>query len=132
MLSPPGSGPTKYPSAISPLTRPDPANPELADRWDLFIAGMEIGPAYTELNDPDIQEAKFREQLAGADEEEQAFRSFDEDFVEALKVGMPPAGGLGLGVDRIIMLLTNSDTIRDVIPFPFMRPLTGDAPSAES
>lgn len=120
---------TKYPSAISPLTRPDPANPDLADRWDLFIAGMEIGPAYTELNDPDIQEAKFREQLAGADDEEQTFRSFDEDFVEALKVGMPPAGGLGLGVDRIIMLLTDSDTIRDVIPFPFMRPLAGDAPS---
>ncbi len=114
---------TKYPSAISPLTRPDPANPELADRWDLFIAGMEIGPAYTELNDPDIQEARFREQLDGADVEEQAFRTFDEDFVEALKVGMPPAGGLGLGVDRIVMLLTNSETIRDVIPFPFMRPL---------
>lgn len=114
---------TKYPSAISPLTRPDPENPLLADRWDLFIGKMEIGPAYTELNDPDIQEARFREQLAGADEEERAFRTFDEDFVEALKVGMPPAGGLGLGVDRIVMLLTDSDTIRDVIPFPFMRPL---------
>ena len=117
---------TKYPSAISPLTRPDPENPALADRWDLFIGEMEIGPAYTELNDPDIQEAKFREQLAGADEEEQAFRSFDEDFIEALKVGMPPAGGLGLGVDRIVMLLTDSDTIRDVIPFPFMRPVARD------
>ncbi|MCB9838568.1 MAG: lysine--tRNA ligase [Phycisphaeraceae bacterium] len=114
---------TKYPSAISPLTRPDPANPDLADRWDLFIGKMEIGPAYTELNDPDVQEAKFREQLGGADEEERAFRTLDEDFIEALKVGMPPAGGLGLGVDRIVMLLTNSDTIRDVIPFPFMRPL---------
>jgi len=114
---------TKYPSAISPLTRQDPENPELADRWDLFIGGMEIGPAYTELNDPDVQAARFREQLGGADEEEQAFRTFDADFIEALKVGMPPAGGLGLGVDRIVMLLTNSDTIRDVIPFPFMRPL---------
>ena len=118
---------TKYPSAISPLTRPDPEDPSLADRWDLFIAWMEIGPAYTELNDPDIQEAKFREQLEGADDEEQAFRSFDADFIEALKVGMPPAGGLGLGVDRIVMLLTDSASIRDVIPFPFMRPVTSDA-----
>ena len=112
---------TDYPSVISPLTRPNRSNPVLADRWDLFIGGMEIGPAYTELNDPDIQLAKFTEQLDGADEEEQAFRAMDEDFIEALRVGMPPAGGLGLGIDRIIMLLTNSSTIRDVIPFPLMR-----------
>jgi len=112
---------THYPAALSPLTRPDPDNPALAQRWDLFIAGMEIGPAYTELNDPDIQAAKFREQLAGADDEEQAFRTFDADFIEALKVGMPPAGGLGLGVDRIIMLMTNCRSIRDVMLFPFVR-----------
>ncbi|MFB3430702.1 MAG: lysine--tRNA ligase [Phycisphaerales bacterium] len=111
-----------YPAALSPLTRPDPENPELAQRWDLFIGGMEIGPAYTELNDPDIQEAKFREQLAGIDDEETTFRTFDEDFVNALKVGMPPAGGLGLGIDRLCMLLMNQRTIRDVILFPMMRP----------
>ncbi len=111
-----------YPAALSPLTRPDPDNPELAQRWDLFIGGMEIGPAYTELNDPDIQEAKFREQLAGIDDEESTFRTFDEDFVHALKVGMPPAGGLGLGIDRLCMLLMNQRTIRDVILFPMMRP----------
>lgn len=111
-----------YPAALSPLTRPDPENPELAQRWDLFIGGMEIGPAYTELNDPDIQEAKFREQLAGIDDEESTFRTFDEDFVNALKVGMPPAGGLGLGIDRLCMLLMNQRTIRDVILFPMMRP----------
>ncbi|MHC4976537.1 MAG: amino acid--tRNA ligase-related protein, partial [Planctomycetota bacterium] len=91
--------------------------------WDLFIAGMEIGPSYTELNDPDVQEAKFREQLEGLDDEETTFRNFDEDFIEALKVGMPPAGGLGLGIDRIVMLLTNQESIRDVILFPFMRPV---------
>ena len=113
---------TDYPSAISPLTRPNREDSTLAERWDVFIGGMEIGPAYTELNDPDIQHAKFTEQLSGAQEDEQAFRSMDEDFLEALRVGMPPAGGLGLGIDRIVMLLTNSSSIRDVIAFPLMRP----------
>lgn len=113
---------TNYPAAISPLTRPLPDNLDLAGRWDLFIAGMEIGTSYTELNDPDTQAARFREQLAGADEQEQAYRTMDEDFIEALKVGMPPAGGLGLGVDRMVMLLTNQRSVRDVILFPFMRP----------
>ncbi|NOG55855.1 MAG: lysine--tRNA ligase [Planctomycetes bacterium] len=113
-----------YPSAISPLTRPKPDNPALCDRWELMVHGMELGTAYTELNDPAVQEAKFRQQLKGADQEEQTYRTFDEDFLNALRVGMPPAGGLGLGVDRIIMLMTGSRTIRDVIPFPFMRPET--------
>ena len=111
-----------YPSATSPLTRPSRTRPELAERWDLFIAGMEVGPAYTELNDPDIQRAKFSEQLAGADDEQLAFRSMDEDFLMALQVGMPPAGGMGLGIDRLVMLLTGSASIRDVIAFPLMRP----------
>jgi lysyl-tRNA synthetase class 2 len=114
---------TEYPAAISPLTRPNRNNPEIADRADLFIAHMELAPMYTELNDPDIQESKFREQLAGADEEEQAFRTFDDDFIRALKVGMPPAGGMGLGIDRLAMLLTNQRTIRDVMLFPMMKPV---------
>jgi lysyl-tRNA synthetase class 2 len=113
---------TDYPAAISPLTRPRPDNPMLADRADLFIAHMELAPMYTELNDPDVQEAKFREQLAGVDEEESTFRTFDQDFIDALKVGMPPAGGMGLGIDRLVMLLTNQRTIRDVVLFPLMRP----------
>ena len=115
-----------YPASLSPLTRPKPGTENnavpLADRWDIFIGGMEIGPAYTELNDPDIQEEKFREQLAGVDDEESTFRTFDEDFVNALKVGMPPAGGLGLGMDRIVMLMANQRSIRDVLPFPMMKP----------
>jgi lysyl-tRNA synthetase class 2 len=115
-----------YPASLSPLTRPKPGTENnkipLADRWDIFIGGMEIGPAYTELNDPDVQEQKFREQLAGVDDEESTFRTFDEDFVNALKVGMPPAGGLGLGMDRIVMLLANQRSIRDVLPFPMMKP----------
>lgn len=115
-----------YPASLSPLTRPKSSTlgdkVPLAERWDLFIGGMEIGPAYTELNDPDVQEAKFREQLAGIDDEEQTFRTFDADFVRALKVGMPPAGGLGLGIDRLTMLLADQPTIRDVLLFPMMRP----------
>ncbi|MBX3410681.1 MAG: lysine--tRNA ligase [Phycisphaeraceae bacterium] len=117
---------TDYPAAISPLTRPKCDDPTLADRADLFIAGMEVAPHYTELNDPDVQEAKFREQLQGVsaekNAEEQTFRTFDHDFVRALKVGMPPAGGMGLGIDRLVMLLTDQRTIRDVLLFPMMRP----------
>ncbi|HED54643.1 MAG TPA: lysine--tRNA ligase [Phycisphaerales bacterium] len=110
-----------YPSALSPLTRPKADDPSIAERADLFIAGMEVGPHYTELNDPDIQLERFREQLAGIDDDESTFRTLDEDFVEALRVGMPPAGGMGLGIDRLVMLLTNSQTIRDVILFPLLR-----------
>ena len=117
---------TDYPAAISPLTRPKPADPELADRADLFIAGMEVAPHYTELNDPDVQESRFREQLRGLDAEksaeEKTFRTMDHDFIHALKVGMPPAGGMGLGIDRLVMILTDQRTIRDVVLFPMMRP----------
>jgi len=112
---------TDYPSTISPLARPREDQPDFAHRWELLIAGMETGTAYTELNDPDIQLAKFTEQLAGIDDEESAHRTLDNDFINSLKVGMPPAGGLGLGVDRIIMLMTNSTSIRDVILFPLLR-----------
>lgn len=111
-----------YPASLSPLTRPRTDDPALAERFDLFIGGMEIGPAYTELNDPDVQEAKFREQLRGIDSEESTFRTFDEDFVRSLRVGMPPAGGLGLGMDRLCMVLLNQRSIRDVMLFPMMKP----------
>ena len=113
---------TDFPSAISPLTRPQPEHPELSFRWELFIAGMELANSYTELNDPDVQVEKFTQQLKGADEEAATFRTLDMDFIHALRVGMPPAGGLGVGVDRIIMLMTNNQSIRDVILFPLMRP----------
>ena len=116
---------TDYPSAVSPLTRPSRTDPAICERWDIFIGGMEVGPAYTELNDPDIQLAKFTEQLKGADDEESTFRTLDEDFVEALRVGMPPAGGLGIGIDRLVMLLTDSSSIRDVILFPLLKSMGG-------
>ena len=119
---------TGYPSATSPLTRPDADRPWRCGRWDILIGGMEVGTAYTELNDPDEQYRRFTQQLAGAGEEEAAIRTLDEDFLAALRVGMPPAGGLGLGVDRIVMLMTNQTSIRDVILFPLMRPLGSAEP----
>jgi lysyl-tRNA synthetase class 2 len=117
---------TDFPSAISPLTRPHSDDPTLSHRWELFVAGMEIANAYTELNDPDLQLQRFTEQLKGAGDEIAAFRTLDEDFIHALRVGMPPAGGMGLGIDRLVMLLSGMESIRDVILFPLMRPLEGN------
>jgi lysyl-tRNA synthetase class 2 len=111
---------TDYPASICPLTKRKRSNPEVAERFELFIQGMEIANAYTELNDPDLQEQLFQTQLAGMAEEESMAR-MDHDFIRALKHGMPPAGGLGLGIDRLVMLLTNSPSIRDVILFPLLR-----------
>jgi lysyl-tRNA synthetase class 2 len=120
-----------YPAVLSPLTKPRADDPAVAQRWDLFIAGMEIGPAYTELNDPQLQEEKFVQQLAGLDEEDQTLRTVDADFLRALAYGMPPAGGLGLGIDRLIMLLTGREAIREVILFPLLRPEEGLAEEGE-
>jgi lysyl-tRNA synthetase class 2 len=110
-----------YPAALCPLTKRRRDNPLLAERFELYIQGMELANAYTELNDPLMQEATFRTQLAGLPEEESMAR-MDEDFLRALRYGMPPAGGLGIGIDRLIMLLTNTQSIRDVILFPLLRP----------
>jgi lysyl-tRNA synthetase class 2 len=110
-----------YPASICPLTKRKADNPAVAERFELLVAGMEIANAYTELNDPDLQEKLFQTQLAGlADEESMA--KMDSDFIRALRHGMPPAGGLGLGIDRLVMLLTNTQSIRDVILFPLLRP----------
>ena len=110
-----------YPASICPLTKRKKDNPKIAERFELFILGMEIANAYTELNDPRLQEKLFQTQLAGLAEED-SMAKMDHDFVKALKVGMPPAGGMGIGIDRLVMLLTNSQTIRDVIYFPLLRP----------
>ncbi len=110
-----------YPASICPLTKRKRDAPEIAERFELFIEGMEIANAYTELNDPDLQEQLFRTQLQGLSEEDSMAR-MDTDFIRALRHGMPPAGGLGVGIDRLVMLLTNSQTIRDVILFPLLRP----------
>jgi lysyl-tRNA synthetase class 2 len=110
-----------YPASICPLTKRKQDNPKIAERFELFIQGMEVANAYTELNDPRMQEELFRTQLAGMSAED-SMAKMDHDFIKALKVGMPPAGGLGIGIDRLVMLLTNSQTIRDIIYFPLLRP----------
>jgi lysyl-tRNA synthetase class 2 len=110
-----------YPASICPLTKRKADNPAVAERFELIVQGMEIANAYTELNDPDLQEKLFQTQLAGLAEEE-SMAKMDTDFIRALRHGMPPAGGLGLGIDRLVMLLTDTQSIRDVILFPLLRP----------
>jgi lysyl-tRNA synthetase class 2 len=109
---------THVPSVIIPLARENKEDPYFADVYELIINGVEIGPGYTELNDPDVQAKHFAHQVG--DREEQ--QKFDEDFVTALKYGMPPAGGLGMGVDRLAIMLTGTESLRDVILFPLMKP----------
>jgi lysyl-tRNA synthetase class 2 len=118
-----------YPASLCPLTKRKTDDPEIAERFELFIHGMELANAYTELNDPLLQDELFRTQLDGLDDED-SMAKLDTEFLEALKIGMPPAGGLGVGVDRLVMLLTNSRSIRDVIFFPLLRPET--QPNAKS
>jgi lysyl-tRNA synthetase class 2 len=110
-----------YPAPLCPLTKRKRENPAIAERFELYASGMELANAYTELNDPNTQEQTFRMQLAGLPEDE-SMAKMDEDFIRALRHGMPPAGGLGIGIDRLVMLLTNTPTIRDVILFPLLRP----------
>lgn len=109
-----------YPAAICPLTRRHPQDSSLALRFEAFVACMEVGNAYTELNDPTVQAETLGRTVAGEGDETMAV--MDEDFILALEYGMPPAGGLGIGVDRMVMLLTDSHSIRDVILFPLQRP----------
>lgn len=110
-----------YPAALCPLTKRSRTDSRIAERFELYIQKMELANAYTELSDPITQEKTFRSQLAGLPEED-SMAKMDEDFITALRHGMPPAGGLGVGIDRLCMLLTNTQTIRDVILFPLLRP----------
>ncbi len=116
---------TDYFAFLSPLAKASASNPSLADRFECFIAGMEVANAYSELNDPIEQRKRLQEDLQ--DDIETGNRSLDEDFLNALEYGMPPAGGLGVGIDRLVMLLTNSPSIRDVILFPLLKPLEPEA-----
>jgi lysyl-tRNA synthetase, class II len=111
---------TDYPIQISPLAKASPQDPRVAERLELFIGGMEIGNGFSELNDPAEQHRRFAEQVASKDPE--APGEVDIDYVQALEYGMPPTAGLGVGIDRLVMILCNQDSIRDVLLFPAMRP----------
>lgn len=123
---------TEYPAVVSPLARRNNDRPEIADRFELFIAGQEIANGFSELNDPEDQAKRFQQQMEQkADGDEEAM-PYDEDYIMALEYGMPPTAGQGIGIDRLLMILTNTPTIRDVILFPTLRPKQAESQDSDT
>jgi lysyl-tRNA synthetase class 2 len=112
----------EFPTAVSPLSKQKPDEPDWTERWEIYIGQMEISNGFSELNDPEDQRRRFEQQLSERERGDEEAHQMDEDYIRALSYGMPPAGGVGVGIDRLAMLLTNSASIRDVILFPLLRP----------
>jgi lysyl-tRNA synthetase, class II len=113
---------------VSPLAKQSPDDPRFTERFELYLGGMEIANAFSELNDPDVQAERFEQQVAARESGDAEAHLFDADYIRALEHGMPPAGGCGIGIDRLTMLLTDRASIRDVILFPLLKP----EPAAEA
>jgi lysyl-tRNA synthetase class 2 len=111
-----------FPKSISPLSKASPENPQIAERFELFINGMEVANGFSELNDPKEQYDRFIDQMKERERGDEEAMVLDEDYIRALSYGMPPTAGIGIGIDRLVMLLTNKHSIRDVILFPHLRP----------
>lgn len=114
----------EFPAAVSPLSKNKPDDPEWVERFEIYAGQMEIANGFSELNDPEEQRRRFEQQLSERERGDSEAHQMDEDYIRALSYGMPPAGGVGVGIDRLAMLLTNSQSIRDIILFPLMRPET--------